>query len=40
MDRRPQRLGADRNLRWTAFGPTNATLHRVSELELPQDESV
>jgi hypothetical protein len=25
-----QRLGADRNLRWTAFGPTNATLHRVN----------
>ena len=25
-----QRLGEDRNLRWTAFGPTNATLHRVN----------
>jgi transcriptional regulator with XRE-family HTH domain len=25
-----QRLGMDRNLRWTAFGPTNATLHRVN----------
>jgi transcriptional regulator with XRE-family HTH domain len=25
-----QRLGADGNLRWTAFGPTNATLHRVN----------
>lgn len=24
------RLGADRNLRWTAFGPTNVTLHRVN----------
>ena len=23
-----QRLGVDGNLRWTAFGPTNATLHR------------
>jgi len=23
------RLGADSNLRWTAFGPTNVTLHRV-----------
>jgi hypothetical protein len=23
------RLGADANLRWTAFGPTNVTLHRV-----------
>ena len=25
-----QRLGADGNLRWTAFGPTNARLHRVN----------
>jgi transcriptional regulator with XRE-family HTH domain len=25
-----QRLGVDGNLRWTAFGPTNATLHRVN----------
>ena len=24
------RLGADANLRWTAFGPTNITLHRVN----------
>ena len=24
-----QRLGQDSNLRWTAFGPTNAKLHRV-----------
>jgi hypothetical protein len=24
------RLGDDRNLRWTAFGPTNASLHRVN----------
>jgi len=24
------RLGEDRNLRWTAFGPTNAKLHRVN----------
>lgn len=24
------RLGEDRNLRWTAFGPTNASLHRVN----------
>jgi hypothetical protein len=24
------RLGADGNLRWTAFGPTNAMLHRVN----------
>jgi hypothetical protein len=24
------RLGKDRNLRWTAFGPTNASLHRVN----------
>jgi len=23
-------LGEDRNLRWTAFGPTNAKLHRVN----------
>ncbi len=23
------RVGGDRNLRWTAFGPTNASLHRV-----------
>jgi transcriptional regulator with XRE-family HTH domain len=26
------RLGADRNERWTAFGPTNAALHTVSVL--------
>ena len=25
-----RRLGADANLRWTAFGPTNITLHRVN----------
>ncbi|HUY48152.1 MAG TPA: helix-turn-helix domain-containing protein [Streptosporangiaceae bacterium] len=25
-----RRLGEDRNLRWTAFGPTNAKLHRVN----------
>jgi hypothetical protein len=25
-----QRLGEDLNLRWTAFGPTNARLHRVN----------
>jgi transcriptional regulator with XRE-family HTH domain len=25
-----QQLGVDGNLRWTAFGPTNATLHRVN----------
>jgi len=25
-----RRLGADRNLRWTAFGPTNVSLHRVN----------
>jgi transcriptional regulator with XRE-family HTH domain len=25
-----RRLGADANLRWTAFGPTNAKLHRVN----------
>lgn len=24
------RLGQDRNLRWTAFGPTNARLHRLN----------
>jgi hypothetical protein len=24
------RVGGDRNLRWTAFGPTNASLHRVN----------
>jgi len=24
------RLGEDRNLRWTAFGPTNARLHRIN----------
>jgi hypothetical protein len=29
-DEAGQRLGADRNLRWTAFGPTNARLHRVN----------
>ena len=25
-----KRIGVDGNLRWTAFGPTNATLHRVN----------
>ena len=25
-----RRLGEDRNLRWTAFGPTNVSLHRVN----------
>jgi transcriptional regulator with XRE-family HTH domain len=25
-----RRLGVDANLRWTAFGPTNVTLHRVN----------
>ena len=25
-----RRVGADANLRWTAFGPTNITLHRVN----------
>ena len=25
-----RRLGADGNLRWTAFGPTNTKLHRVN----------
>jgi transcriptional regulator with XRE-family HTH domain len=25
-----KRLGEDRNIRWTAFGPTNAKLHRVN----------
>src|SRR5262249_46830287 len=25
-----RRLGVDGNLRWTAFGPTNAKVHRVS----------
>jgi hypothetical protein len=25
-----RRLGSDANLRWTAFGPTNVTLHRVN----------
>jgi hypothetical protein len=25
-----QRLGVDGNLRWTAFGPTNAKLHRIN----------
>jgi transcriptional regulator with XRE-family HTH domain len=29
-DEAAQRLGVDGNLRWTAFGPTNAKLHRVS----------
>jgi hypothetical protein len=24
------RLGSDRNLRWTAFGPVNVSLHRVN----------
>jgi transcriptional regulator with XRE-family HTH domain len=27
-----QRLGGDRNERWTAFGPTNVVLHRVAAL--------
>lgn len=26
----PERAGRDANLRWTAFGPTNVALHRVS----------
>jgi hypothetical protein len=29
-DEAGRRLGIDSNLRWTAFGPTNAKLHRVS----------
>jgi hypothetical protein len=29
-DEAARRLGVDGNLRWTAFGPTNAKLHRVS----------
>jgi hypothetical protein len=29
-DSAAQRLGADGNLRWTAFGPANARLHRVN----------
>jgi hypothetical protein len=29
-DEAGSRIGEDRNLRWTAFGPTNAKLHRVS----------
>lgn len=29
-DEAARRLGADGNLRWTAFGPTNARLHRVN----------
>jgi hypothetical protein len=29
-DEAGRRLGTDGNLRWTAFGPTNAKLHRVS----------
>jgi hypothetical protein len=29
-DSAAQRLGVDGNLRWTAFGPTNARLHRVN----------
>jgi hypothetical protein len=29
-DEAGRRLGLDGNLRWTAFGPTNAKLHRVS----------
>jgi len=29
-DEAAQRLGVDGNLRWTAFGPTNTKLHRVS----------
>ena len=29
-DNAGQRLGVDGNLRWTAFGPTNAKLHRVN----------
>ncbi|GAA1025613.1 helix-turn-helix transcriptional regulator [Virgisporangium ochraceum] len=31
------RLGADRNERWTAFGPTNVVLHRVAALVDLQD---
>jgi transcriptional regulator with XRE-family HTH domain len=29
-DEAGKRLGVDGNLRWTAFGPTNATVHRVN----------
>jgi hypothetical protein len=29
-DEAARRLGVDGNLRWTAFGPTNAKLHRVN----------
>ena len=29
-DEAASRLGEDRNLRWTAFGPVNASLHRVN----------
>ena len=29
-DETASRLGQDRNLRWTAFGPINASLHRVN----------
>jgi transcriptional regulator with XRE-family HTH domain len=29
-DRAAQQLGGDRNKLWTAFGPTNVTIHRVS----------
>ena len=29
-DRAARRLGRDRNKLWTAFGPTNVTIHRVS----------
>ena len=29
-DQAARRLGADDNLLWTAFGPTNVTIHRVS----------
>jgi hypothetical protein len=31
------RLGEDRNLRWTAFGPTNAKLHQVNIAVTPGD---
>ena len=31
------RLGEDRNLRWTAFGPTNAKLHHVNIAVTPSD---
>ena len=29
-DRAARYLGADRNLLWTAFGPTNVTAHRIA----------